>query len=396
MKILMLTPYLPYPLLSGGQIRSYNLLKNLSSKHDITLFSFIRKNEEKVHIAELQKFCRKVVVFKRRPAWDIRNVIISGLTAYPFLVAIYISHTLRTQVTKELKDYDYDLIHAETFYVMPNIPKTNIPTLLVEQTIEYLGYQTFARQSLLYPIKPLLLFDVAKIKFWEKYYWKQASRLVTMSKEDKEFIQKLSNRPLKIDVVANGVDIEFFEGKNQQPRHEPIVLFVGNFKWLPNKDAALFLAHDIWPLIRRLKPNAKLWIVGANPTPEILHLQKSPGVTVHGDVADIRTVFSRASVMLSPVRNGRGTRYKILESMAAEVPVVATKLSVEGIAIKPGIHALISDNPETLAQNTVEVLQNPKLRKTLSANGKKLVAENYNWQKISKKLDSIYLKLGKS
>src|SRR3990167_3248124 len=138
MKILMLTPYLPYPLLSGGQIRSYNLLKNLSRKHDITLFSFIRKNEEQAHIPELQKFCRKVVVFKRRPAWDIRNLIISGLTAYPFLVSIYISHTLRTQVTKELQDNDYDLIHAETFYVMPNIPKTNIPTLLVEQTIEYL------------------------------------------------------------------------------------------------------------------------------------------------------------------------------------------------------------------------------------------------------------------
>lgn len=396
MKILMLTPYLPYPLLSGGQIRSYNLLKNLSRKHDITLFSFIRKNEEKAHLPELQKFCRKVVVFKRRPAWDIRNLIISGLTAYPFLVAIYISHTLRTQVTKELQENDYDLIHAETFYVMPNIPKTNIPTLLVEQTIEYLGYQTFARQSRLFPIKPLLLFDVAKIKFWEKYYWKQASRLVTMSKEDKEFIQNQGARPLKIDVVANGVDIEFFERNARQKPEAPIVLFVGNFKWLPNKDAALFLARDIWPRIRKLKPNARLWIVGANPTQEILNLQKSPGVTVLGDVPDIRDVFSKASVMLSPVRNGRGTRYKILESMAAEVPVVATRLSVEGIAIKPGVHALVSDEAETLAQNTVEVLESPSLQKTLSQNGKKLVAENYNWQKISKKLDSIYLKLGKS
>src|SRR3989338_10145678 len=102
MKILMLTPYLPYPLLSGGQIRTYNLLKNLSLKHDITLFSFIRRDDERKYIPELKKYCRTVKVFRRRPAWDLRNILLACLTSYPFLVAIYLSRRLRTAVEAEL------------------------------------------------------------------------------------------------------------------------------------------------------------------------------------------------------------------------------------------------------------------------------------------------------
>lgn len=391
----MLTPYLPYPLLSGGQIRTYNLLKNLSHKHEITLFSFIRKEEERKYIPQLKKFCKTVQVFTRRPAWDFRNIVLAILTSYPFLVAIYLSKRLRVAVEAELATRTYDLIHAETFYVMPNIPKTHIPTLLVEQTIEYLGYQTFAQQSKFLPLKPFLYFDVTKIKYWEKYYWQKANRLVTMSDEDKQFIQKLTNKKLHIDVVANGVDIEYFNQVKKLSAPTPTVLFVGNFKWLPNKDAAIFLAQDIWPLIKQKIPEAKLWIVGANPTMEIKNLGKIDGVVVEGEIPDIRDAFKQASVLLAPVRNGRGTRYKILESMASQTPVVGTHLSVEGLDIQPGKHALVSDDPHQLAKYTVEVLQNKILHKTLSDNGKELVRKQYDWKQISKTLDSIYRELGK-
>ncbi len=395
MKILMLTPYLPYPLLSGGQIRTYNLLKNLSRKHSITLFSFIRNEEEKKYLKELSKYCHKVKVFKRRPAWDYRNVILSGFTAYPFLVAIYLSNKLRTAITRELKAEDYDLIHAETFYVMPNIPKIKTPILLVEQTIEYLGYQTFAKQTKALPLKPLLYFDVHKIKFWEKYFWKKADQLITMSKEDKKFITSLTGGKINIDVVANGVDIDHFEKtKKTTPKH-PTVLFVGNFKWLPNLDAATFLVNQVWPQVLKKLPQAKLKIVGANPTREIKKLSQVENVSVTGDIPDIRDAFKDALVMLSPVRNGRGTRYKILESMATKTPVVATHLGVEGLGIKPGVHALVSDDPKKLAELTVKVLNDKKLAKKLSENGKKLVTQKYNWQTISANLDKIYKTLGK-
>ena len=239
----MLTPYFPYPLHSGGQIRSYNLLKNLSKKHEITLFSFIRSKNEEKHIKELKKFCHDVKIFKRRKAWDPRNIILSGLTLYPFLVSIYFSKHVKKAILKELQNYNYDLIHAETFYVMPNLPNSvKIPTLLVEQTIEYAVYQRYVKDFNFFLLKPLLYFDVFKIKFWEKYYWNRATRLVAMSNSDKTIMQRFV-KGRKVNVVANGVDVKHFSakcrsssGRNLQKPKTPTILFVGNFKWLPNKD----------------------------------------------------------------------------------------------------------------------------------------------------------------
>jgi len=393
MKILMLTPYLPYPLHSGGQIRSYNLIKNLSQKYQITLFSFIRSAKELVHIAELEKYCTKVKVFKRRQAWDPRNILISALTPYPFLVAIYLSKSVKNAIRRELAS-NYDLIHAETFYVMPNLPKpTNIPTLLVEQTIEYMVYQRFVEDFKFFLLKPLLYFDVLKIKLWEKYFWQKATRLVAMSQSDKQIMEK-SVKDRKVDVVANGVDVEHFTESRIAKAVNQTILFVGNFKWLPNKDAAKFLVTDIWPKIHQQLPRAKLWIVGRNPTSEILDLSNQKNVTVSGEVDDIREAFQKSSVLLAPIRNGRGTKYKVLEAMASQVPVVTTKLGIEGIAAINQSSVLIAETADGLADKTIQVLTDKNLAEKLAANGKKLVYNQYNWQAISKELDQIYQQLG--
>ncbi len=393
----MLTPYLPFPLHSGGQIRSYNLLKNLSKKHQITLFSFIRSNQEKKYIPELEKYCHKVKVFKRRSAWDPRNIILSALTPYPFLVSIYLSNSIRKSIGYDLAKHKYDLIHAETFYVMPNLPSlTNLPTLLVEQTIEYLVYQRFVENFKLALLRPLLYFDVFKIKFWEKHFWKKATQLVAMSESDKKIMRK-SVKSKKVDVVANGVDTSHFAKVQANTRSvlsqkHPTILFVGNFKWLPNKDAAKFLVTRIWPIIKKDLPQAKLWIVGRNPTADILSLKDKGNITVTGDIDDIRTAFSKANVLLAPIRNGRGTKYKVLEAMASQVPVVTTKLGIEGINANSSV--LVAESAKDLATKTVSLLTNSTKAKTMAQKAKKIVYKQYNWIAISGKLDKIYQQLG--
>lgn len=390
MKILLLTPYLPYPPSSGGQVRSYNLIRELYKKHDITLFCYIRDDKERQFIPELEKYCKKVKAFKRRKAWSPLNILLAGISPYPFLVAIYLSPTFRRAVSKELKKENYDLIHSETFYVMPNIPNTQVPILLVEQTIEYLVYQIFVEMlsKFLLPIKPLLLLDVAKIRWWERFFWNKAKRLAAMSEEDKNVMLKI-DPDLSIDVVANGVDISHF-AKTKKIKHEPTVLFVGQFKWLPNSDAAKFLAYSVWPLIKKSHSNAKLWIVGRNPTPDILALQKIKDVRVDGGVEDIRDAYGRADVLLAPIRNGRGTRYKILEAMATKTPIVGTPLAVEGIDVRHGEEVLIGETPEELANLTVEILENPRLGKKLAELAYQKVKEKYNWKAISDNLDRVY------
>ncbi len=387
----MLTPYLPYPLVSGGQIRTYNLLKNLAPKHQITLVSFIRDREEEKYLKNLRPYCQKVIVFKRRRAWSPVNILLSALTPFPFLVCIYFDIKVRAGIKKELESQSYDLIHAETFYVMPNIPKTQTPIFLVEQVIEYLVYQRFVEglPGFLFFLKPLLRLDVFKIKWWERYYWKKAKRLAAMSGEDREFIEGLDKK-LKVDVIANGVDIEYFSKTKKALPQSPTVLFIGNFKWLPNRDATKFLVRDIWPKIKNQIKNARLWIVGRNPPEDILKLASPNDIQIDGSVEDIRSAYGRAHVLLAPIRNGRGTKYKILEAMATKTPIVGTKLAIEGINIKNGKEALVGESAQTLADQTVKVLKTPALGKSLATSAYSLVAGDYNWKKISSELDRVY------
>jgi len=391
----MLTPYLPYPLLSGGQIRTYNLLKNLKDNHEITLFSLIKDESERKYKKELDKFCKKVVLLKRtKNPWDLRNILVAGFTAYPFLVTRNMPLSASRLIVKELSRQSYDLIHVETFYMMPNIPATKIPTLLVEQTIEYLGYQNYAQKSKLWPVKPLLYLDIAKIKYWEKYYWEKANRLVTMSDEDRQFIQSEIGNSQQIDVVANGVDMDYFKLTKIKRPSNPTVLFVGTFKWLPNADAVEFLVEKIWPLIIKQISNAKLHIVGFSPSKKILSYAKNDSITVSGNISDIRDAYGQAHVLLAPVRSGKGTRYKVLEAMATGLPIVGTKLSVEGLPVKSGSDVLISDTDQGLAEKTIQLLKDRQLQEKLAQNGKKLVAQQFEWSIISKELDRIYKEVG--
>ncbi|MGD9129052.1 MAG: glycosyltransferase family 4 protein [Candidatus Woesebacteria bacterium] len=397
MRILMLTPYLPYPLLSGGQIRTYNLLKKLAKKHEITLFALIKHNEERQYVPEIAKYATEVRVFKRsEKPFTINNILRTAVSTYPFLVIR--NHAPKTikAIKKELSSKKYDLIHAETFYMMPHLPETSIPTILVEQTIEYLGYESYAKKAPFF-LKALLNKDIKKIKHWEKHYWKECDKLIVMSDDDKEFITKKIHQPAKIEVVSNGVDTQWFNQKKRKLPKNPTILFVGTFKWLPNVEAVNFLVTKIWPKIKSKLKNSQLWIVGNAPTEKIESYQnQDPSITVSGSIPDIRDAFKQAHVLIAPVFSGKGTRYKILEAMASGTPVVGTKTAVEGLGVKHGQQVLTSNSAENLAKLTIKLLNDEKLWHKLAKNGAEFVKKHYDWELISKKLDKIYKEIGES
>ena len=391
MKVLMLTPYLPYPLVSGGQIRTYNLLKHLSKHHDITLFALIKNESERKHLKELKKYCKKIELFKRtQNPFVPRNILLAGFSPYPFVVTRNLPLGMNRAVKKELEQESYDIIHAETFYMMPNIPPTKVPIILAEQTIEYLGYLDYTRKKALPFLRPLLAIDVAKIKYWERYYWGKADKLITMSADDKAFIERELGVKKNISVVANGVDLEFFSKVKKHLPSDPTVLFVGTFKWLPNIEAVDEIVQKIWPLVLKTLPHAKLKIVGFSPTDKIKSYGKNPSIEVLGGIDDIRKAFASAHVLLAPIRSGKGTRYKVLEAMITGTPVVATTLAVEGLDIKSGRDVLLADTSSSLATSCIRLLKDPQLQEKLAEAGRQVVREGYSWDIISEDLDSVY------
>lgn len=399
MKILMLTPYLPYPDSSGGQIRTLNLLKHLCKNNEITLVALIKNEKENQNINPLLKYCKKVITFPRSATpWTLRNILKTGFSGDPFLIVRNSAPGVKEGVRKELESGDYDLIHAETFYVMPSLPKTKIPTILVDQTIEYLVYQHYVNETASRFLKPLLQIDVEKLKRSERFYWRQASQVIAVSLADKKEMNKLE-QDLSVEIVPNGVNLDLFKKKTNWSSKEPTILFVSNFKWLQNIEAALVLIKKVFPLVKNKLPKSKLLIIGQHITKDIKEVAVGkPGVTVteieDSDVESLVRAYHDSSVFASTIKGPGGTRLKNLAAMASQLPIVSTRVGVEGLNVKDKTHVLIGNTPEEIADLIIKVIKSPVLAEKLALATRRHVEENFDWRKIARSLDSIYQKLG--
>ena len=299
MKILMLVPFLPNIETSGGQTRWFNILRYLSKDHDITLYSLIKDKSERKFIPPLEKYCQKVRVFRRpKSPWTLRNILLTGFSWYPLLVVRNFSFEERKAIKEELSKEKYDLIHA----VMPHIPKTQIPSVLVEQTIEFEVYKHYVMKDAPSFVKPILMIDVLKLKYWEMFFWKKADKLVAVSTDDESEMKKLIPN-IKVDIIPNGVDSIFFESKIVKKKEPPRILYgVTNFEWLQNREAAEILIHDVWPKIRRKFPLARIWIVGRRVPEWIIRLSKNnKEIEITENIEDTRDAYKGATIMVAPI-----------------------------------------------------------------------------------------------
>lgn len=393
MRILMLTPYLPYPLLTGGQTRSYNLIKRMAKHgHKICLFCLIKDESERRYLPELEKFCEEVQIFKRsKKPWTFKNVFRTGLSGYPFLVIRNWANREKEAIEWKLNEKQFDLIHAETFYVMPHIPQTELPILLVEQTIEFKVYRHFADSTSMVFLKPLLYLDVAKMKYWELSYWRKAKKVVAMSDEDRKIM--LSEIPeLDVDIVPNGVDTKYFSEQISSRSLDPVILYLGNFTWLQNREAVDVLVRRVWPRVKEKIKKARLWIIGKEARRFFPDLIKQ-GIRVE-EVEDVREVYQQATVLVAPIYGSGGTRYKNFEAFASGLPVVTTSIGIGGTEAEDGQEVVIRDDPELVSQEVIKLLSDPKRRRQIADHAKRMVRERYDWDPIAEKLHELYQEVG--
>ncbi len=388
----MLVPFLPNTYTSGGQTRWYNLIKYLSERHEITLFSLLKDESERRFVPELEKYCKKVRVFSRPESpWTLRNLLLTAFSFYPLLVIRNWSFKERQEVKEELSKEKYDLIHAETFYVMPHLPRTNIPNILVEQTIEYQVYKHYVDTEVPWFLKPIYMVDILKLRYWEKYFWRKTTRLVAVSEDDKKVMQK-EIPGIKVEVIPNGVDIEYFAKKKVDRKSPPRILYLGNFKWIQNLEALNILINEVWPKVRKAFPSAFLWVVGRDIPRNILNTAERTGsnVEVTEAIEDPRDAYQGSTVIVLPIKGSGGTRLKMIEAMASSLPVVSTENGVAGLGLTAGKHALVSNSINEIARYTVELLKGPERAQRIGKAGQEFVKKIYDWKIIVKLHDRIY------
>jgi glycosyltransferase involved in cell wall biosynthesis len=396
MKILMLTPYLPYPPASGGQIRTLNLLKYLSKSNEITLIALYKNEAEKKYAKQLESYCKKIYLCKRaEKPWQINNILKSIFSLTPFLIVRNFSKEAKNTVEELLRKEYFDVIHAETFYIMPHIPKTKVPIFLLEQTIEYKVYQHYI-DSLPSYIKYFFFFDILKLKYWERYYWRQAYLVGTVSETDKKMISKLEPQ-IKPVVIPNGAGDELIAYHlTKKDFLNPKILFLGNFAWLQNTEAASFLYHKILPKLGKKVSPIEVVIAGQKAKDK---LKLKENNTIHiididtDDVNLVKKIYGESTIFIAPIFGPGGTRLKILAAMATGLPVISTKTGVAGLLVKDGYHVLLAEDEDGFVEKIDLLLTNPALYEKLRTNAYKLVNEIYNWKKISHKLEIAYAKI---
>ncbi len=395
MNILLVSSYLPYPLFSGGHIRLYNLIRELSRKHKITLICEKRDYQGDAEVRELKKFCKKVITVNRKKQWTIKNILKTGLSFQSFLITGHTSSEMKKEIKRELSESQFDLIHIETSYVMQNIPLIDIPLILVEHNIEYLVYKRFADSAPL-PLRPLLYLDVLKLKYWEEKMWGKATKLVAVSQSEKEIMDKIRQ---DVVVVSNGVDINKFKvlkSEIRNPKSEIRILFIGEFKWVQNRDAIEWILKEIWPKLKSefipsmTDKGIKLWVVGKSIPNFIKKLTTDKSVVFDENAPDkTEEIYQKSDLLIAPIRVGGGTSFKILEAMASGVPVITTPLG-NAMGAKENSEIVIAKTSEDFVQSIKRLLEDEKFYETISTNARKLVEEKFNWEKISQDLNSVY------
>jgi glycosyltransferase involved in cell wall biosynthesis len=201
----------------------------------------------------------------------------------------------------------------------------------------------------------------------------------------------------RVSVIENGVDVGYYSGFKGRRRTDEArryrVVFVGSMDYHANADAAVYFAREVWPMMRQHKPELVFTIVGRNPTPEVRALAALPGIEVTGTVDDVRPYYREALAAVVPLRIGGGSRLKILEAMAAGVPVISTRLGAEGLTIHDGQNIILAETPDDFRHALLDFFENTEQWQRLSSAASTLVRTRYDWSAIGATLLSTHREL---
>lgn len=388
MNILILSPFFPYPLTQGGKIVIFNIVKYLSKGNKVTLACL--SESAVADYGPLQEYCEEIVVIERRPQ-QVRDLAAFLTGDEPFNSVRYRSDAFTKALRELIQRKSFDVVQIEFTLMWQYAPIfKGIPVTLDAHNIEYEIIRQ-NRDACGNPAKRLLYaLEERKLRAHEERAWRECDLCFTVSDNEREVIASRSGNKGKVTTMI-GIDLERFPFQ-VKPESEKRILFVGGMDYLPNLDSLLYFTGEIFPLIRAKVPGARLDIVGRDVV-RVAGQLAGDGIKVHENVPAILPWFRQADLIVVPLRLGAGIRIKILEAMAAGLPIVATPKGCEGIAVEHGEHLLIGDSPESFADAVRRVLGDDGLRRSLARNARGLVERRYSWETLAKDLENMYRKL---
>lgn len=378
-----------WPLNTGGRLRSFNTIAQLSRQHRVAVFTTHEPGEDSGELAAQLADCETVKSIEFSPTrW--RNPVFaisyarSILAGLPVDVSKYRVPALRRAVAHALATGKYDLCVCDFIFAAPNVPfNLGIPVVFFAHNVESLILERLASTVNMPAIKALLAVEAGRMKRYETTICRAARLSIAVSPQDRDMFRAyVPEAESRIVAVPTGVDTAYFRPANgaESPRE---LVFSDSMDWKPNEDAVLYFMTDILPAIRSEIPDTGFTVVGRNPGNRLRQLAARNGVRVTGTVRDVRPYINTAAVYVVPLRVGGGTRLKVFEALSMGKAMVASSLAVEGLPLIEGTHYLRADEPRAFASKVVELLRSREARRALGTAGSLLTRRNYSWPAVA-------------
>ena len=387
MKILYLSLRFPYPPFSGDKIRTYNVLKHLSRKHSISFVSFAQSPDDIKNMDKLRDFCVQIETVNFSKVRAYSNCILHSFSDDPFQIAYWHSSDMQRSVDRLMEKNGFDLAHVQFFRMAQYIIKYTDKLKVLDSGDSF--WLNLSRRSKLDRSMawPLLKLEASKVKLYETQIARWFDHVTMVSSVDMDCLLSNDDK-LSVSVIPMGVDLDYYQSGSSE--YGLNLLFTGTIRYFPNKDAVLYFYNEIFPLVKKVIPDVKFYIVGNQPPKNIIKLASGNDIVVTGRVEDVRPYFDKSAVFVCPLRSGSGMQAKILEAMAMGVPVVTTSLGFEALDAVAGRDILVADDPKRFAEEVIRLVKDKDLRQYISQNARKLVEEKYGWSSIVERLNAVY------
>ena len=421
MKLLFLTPQPPFPADQGTKLRNRGLIRIAAEAgHEVHLLTFAPSAPSAGEgqgegnpaaspdgaIASAhpesgtgpQRWCSKIVLVPAPPPRSLpRRAFEAGLSRLPDLLLRLRSPAYLRALQQMLAEERYDVVQVEGLELALNLPAARGARVIFDDhNVEYLLQRRAFRTHLSQPRRAhaalYSFIQWRRLQRWEARVCRAADTVLAASERDSALLRALSGR----DVVAvpNGIDLDGIPFRQPEAEGGPNLLFDGTMSFRPNDDAAIWFSRQILPLIRRNRPDVRFWVVGREPSPELVAFNFGRnGVAVTGAVPSTEPYWERAGIYVLPMRIGGGVRFKALEAMARGLPLVSTALGMEGTPARPERDYLSAERPADFAAAVLRLLDDADLRRNLAASARRTVAV-HDWPRIAPRLLEVYRRPG--
>ncbi len=367
---------------SGGDIRSFNLLRQLAMREKVTFFSYYEGGVDRNYERELQEALPGAVcVCRGKPLPRVLDYARTYFDHEPYAVGRFASDAVRNRLSECLAIIKPDVVICDFLDAAVNFPHDReFAAILFQHNVESEIWRRHMETARGFIKKKVYQRELARMLRYEKQTLAKFDRVIAVSEHDRSLMSAWIDVS-RINVVPTGVDLAQFRGNGSSEPTQPLVMFVGAMDWEPNIDAVGYFCANVWPAILARVPSARFRIVGRNPDQRVRNLA-SATVEVTGSVPSVVDHLKQAAVIVVPLRIGGGTRLKIYEAMAAGKAVVATSVGAEGLDLHPGRDIWVADDAATTARAVIDLLLNPDLRHKIERAAEAQAAK-FDWSAIA-------------